>query len=296
MIYSMTGYGRAEGTTGSKQVTVEIKSVNGKQFEIVNRITPLLKAYEAEIRNELMNRLKRGSVDVNVIIKQDGAAKPMQVNTMLAKMYFNAMTEIADDLHLNIKDNQAELLSTVMRMPEVVSADADSIPEGEWKDIKELLMQAASQLLNHREQEGKTIETDLLQRVDAIEKLLLEVEKFEPQRIERIRTRIGDTLQQIALPDKIDENRFEQELIYYVEKIDFSEEKQRLRAHCEYYKRLINDANKEGIGKKIGFILQEIGREINTLGSKANDATIQQIVVNMKDELEKAKEQVLNIV
>ena len=295
MIFSMTGYGRAEGFAGDRQVTVEIKSVNGKQFEIINRMNPLLKAYESEIRNELMKILKRGSVDVSIVIKQDGIAKPMQVNTELAKTYFRAMQQIADELKLHIQNHEAELLGTVMRMPEVVTADSDTISEEEWSSIKTLLIQAATALMEHRASEGQTIEADILQRVHNIAQMIEKVESYENQRMERIRTRLHETLQQMVGKEKVDQNRFEQELIYYMEKIDFSEEKQRLRTHCNYYADIIANADTEGIGKKTGFVLQEIGREINTLGSKANDAAIQQIVVNMKDELEKAKEQALNV-
>lgn len=295
MIFSMTGYGRAEGLAGDRQVTVEIKSVNGKQFEIINRMNPLLKAYEAEIRNELMKILKRGSVDVSIVIKQDGIAKPMQVNPELAKTYFRAMRQIADDLNLDIQHHEAELLGTVMRMPEVVTGDSDTVTEEEWQNIKALLQEAATALMAHRASEGQTIETDILQRVRNIADMIENVESHEGQRMERIRSRIQESLQQMITKEKIDQNRFEQELIYYMEKIDFSEEKQRLRTHCNYYTDMIAQADSEGIGKKTGFVLQEIGREINTLGSKANDAAIQQIVVNMKDELEKAKEQALNV-
>ena len=295
MIFSMTGYGRAEGLAGDRQVTVEIKSVNGKQFEIINRMNPLLKAYESEIRNELMKILKRGSVDVSIVIKRDGIAKPMQVNPELAKTYFRAMRQIADDLNLDIQHHEAELLGTVMRMPEVVTADSDTVTEEEWQNIKALLQEAATALMAHRASEGQTIETDILQRVRNIADMIEHVESHEGQRMERIRSRIQEALQQMVTKEKVDQNRFEQELIYYLEKIDFSEEKQRLRTHCNYYADMIAQADAEGIGKKTGFVLQEIGREINTLGSKANDAAIQQIVVNMKDELEKAKEQALNV-
>lgn len=295
MIFSMTGYGRAEGLAGDRQVTVEIKSVNGKQFEIINRMNPLLKAYEAEIRNELMKILKRGSVDVSIVIKQDGIAKPMQVNPELAKTYFRAMRQIADDLNLDIQHHEAELLGTVMRMPEVVTGDSDTVTEEEWQNIKALIQEAATTLMAHRASEGQTIETDILQRVRNIADMIENIESHEGQRMERIRSRIQEALQQMVTKEKVDQNRFEQELIYYLEKIDFSEEKQRLRTHCNYYADMIAQADSEGIGKKTGFVLQEIGREINTLGSKANDAAIQQVVVNMKDELEKAKEQALNV-
>lgn len=295
MIYSMTGYGRAEGVAGSRQVTVEIKSLNGKQFELNNRFTPLLKAYEAEIRNDLMRILKRGTIDLSVTIKQDGAAKPMQVNTELARYYYNAMTAIAGDLKLEFGSRPDQIMATLMRMPEIVAAESDSLPEAEWLSIRQLIVTAAEQLMQHRAEEGKAIEQDLLLNINNIETLLKQVEQYEPARIDRIRQRINGSLQEWMDKERIDANRLEQELIYYIEKIDFSEEKQRLRTHCAYFIELAGQADDNGAGKKLGFVLQEVGREINTLGSKANDADIQKIVVNMKDGLEKAKEQVLNV-
>lgn len=295
MIFSMTGYGRAEGVAGSRQVTVEIKSLNGKQFELNNRFTPLLKAYESEIRNDLMRILKRGTIDLSVTIKQDGAAKPMQVNTELARYYYNAMMAIADDLDLEFRSRPDQIMCTLMRMPEIVAAESDSMPEAEWLSIQKLIIEAAEQLMVHRSEEGKAIEQDLMMNINNIETLLKQVEQYEPTRMERIRQRINGSLQDWMDKERIDANRLEQELIFYIEKIDFSEEKQRLRTHCAYFAELTAQADVNGAGKKLGFVLQEVGREINTLGSKANDADIQKIVVNMKDGLEKAKEQVLNV-
>ncbi len=166
MIYSMTGYGRAEGVAGSRQVTVEIKSLNGKQFELNNRFTPLLKAYESEIRNDLMRILKRGTIDLSVTIKQDGAAKPMQVNTELARYYYNAMVTIADDLNLEFGSRPDQIMATLMRMPEVVAAESDSLPEEEWLSIQKLIITAAEQLMVHRSEEGKAIEADLLMHIN----------------------------------------------------------------------------------------------------------------------------------
>jgi len=291
----MTGYGRAEGKAGSRQVIVEVKSLNGKQFELNSRFTPLLKAYEADIRNELMRVLKRGTIDLSVTIKQEGANKPMQVNTELARYYYNAMMSIAGDLKLEVAGHPESILATLMRMPEVVAADMDTLPEEEWLSIKELITEAAEKLARHRAEEGKDIETDLLNNISAIENMVKDVEQFEPARIERIRQRIHNSLQEWTDKERVDMNRLEQELIFYIEKIDFSEEKQRLRTHCNYFNQLARQGGSDGTGKKLGFVLQEVGREINTLGSKANDADIQKIVVNMKDNLEKAKEQVLNV-
>jgi uncharacterized protein (TIGR00255 family) len=295
MIYSMTGYGRAEGTVEGRQVVVEVKSLNGKQFELNSRFSSLLKAYEADIRNELIRQLKRGTVEVAITIKQDGANKPMQVNTALAKYYYHAMQDIAKELNIDITQQQEPLFATLMRMPEVVATESDTLPESAWLPIMELLKEACSKLTQHRAKEGEAIGNDIVQHITNIEKWVVDVEHYEPARMERIRQRIQGSLQEWVEKDKIDYNRLEQELIYYIEKIDFSEEKQRLRTHCSYFFNLVKDGTTEGIGKKLGFVLQEVGREINTLGSKANDADIQKIVVNMKDSLEKAKEQVLNV-
>ena len=292
MIYSMTGFGKAEGHTGNKEIIVELKSLNGKQFEITNKINPLLKAYEADIRKIVSRQLKRGSVDVAIFVKQDGAAKPMKINTSLAQSYYASIKEISTALGLA----EEQILPTLMRLPEVVAPEAESVTNEDWPVIQQLVLAAAEQLVNHRMIEGKPIGADLLERIDQIEKLLVQAEVHEPKRIERIKERLVTMLEEWVGNDKWDANRLEQELIYYIEKIDISEEKQRLRAHCTYFRELAANAGPDGIGKKLGFVLQEVGREINTLGSKANDASMQQIVVQMKDELEKAKEQVLNIV
>lgn len=291
----MTGYGRAEGNAGNRQIIVEIKSLNGKQFEISNRFSPFLRAYEPNIRLYLNNALKRGTVDISITIKQDGASKPMMVNTELAQYYFNAMKTIADELGMNWEEEQKKILPTLMRMPEIVAIENDTLPEKDWLVIQELIKIAAQDLIHHRGTEGDTIGNDLKGRITNIENYLQEIIPLEEGRISRIKERITDNLEEFVGNGKWDENRMEQELIFYIEKIDISEEKQRLGAHCTYFKQLMEGENKEGIGKKLGFLLQEIGREINTLGSKANDAIIQKIVINMKDELEKAKEQILNV-
>ena len=296
MIYSMTGYGKAESVWNDKQLTVELKSLNGKQFEIVNRLNPLLKRYEADIRNVLLQKLIRGSLDVSIIVRQEGgSAKPVMVNAGLAKYYYNIIRQIGTDLDISTDQDPVQLLSTIMRMPEVVSADAEGVDEKEWELIAQLLESAAERLTEHRLSEGRGLEQDLLQRIRNIEAGLEKVLPFEQGRTEKIRNRILQNLEEWVGKDKMDENRLEQEMVFYIEKNDISEEKQRLRSHCLYFYDLLQQDNSQGVGKKLGFVLQEIGREINTLGSKANDADIQKIVVNMKDELEKAKEQSLNV-
>ncbi|MBS1772836.1 MAG: YicC family protein [Bacteroidetes bacterium] len=290
MLYSMTGFGRAEAHVGGRQVVVEIKSLNGKQFEVVTKLAPILRSYELDIRNMLNTILMRGTIDLTIAIKQEGASKPMTVNTGLAGFYYQSMKQIATNLQIP----EENILATLMRMPEVVAPEQDMLPESEWEQLKQVIEKAANDLMVHRKHEGNALHKDLHARIQKIESLLLEILPHEAQRTEKIRSRITQSLQDMVGSENIDPNRFEQEMIYYLERIDFSEEKTRLKQHCEYFHTTVE---KEGVskGKVLGFILQEVGREINTLGSKANHAEIQQIVIGMKDELEKAKEQVLNI-
>lgn len=290
MLYSMTGFGRAEATVNGKQVVVEVKSLNGKQFEVVTKLTPTLRPYELDIRSLLNALLMRGTIDLSIAVKQEGASKPMVVNTDLAVFYYNGMKQIADQLGLQ----QDNVLSTLMRMPEVVAAEQDVLPEEEWAEVKKALEAAAKELMQHRKHEGAALHKDLSLRIKNIEDLLETIHPLEGQRTERIRAKLTQWLEDMAGKETIDSNRFEQEMIYYLERMDISEEKTRLKQHCIYFNDTVAQ-NEISKGKKLGFILQEIGREINTLGAKANHAEIQQIVINMKDELEKAKEQVLNI-
>lgn len=290
MLYSMTGFGRAEAQVNGKQVVAEVKSLNGKQFEVLTKLPPILRSYELDIRSALNKKLFRGSIDLTVTIKQEGASKPMSVNTELAAFYYNSMKQIADNLEIE-KDN---VLSTIMRMPEVVAPDQEVLPEDEWNIVKETINKAADALMTHRKREGEALYNDLNLRINNIESLLKDIAPLEAARAEKVRARVNQSMNDFIAKEKVDQNRFEQEMIYYLERMDFSEEKTRLQQHCNYFHETISS---EGTtkGKRIGFIMQEVGREINTLGAKANDANIQQIVINMKDELEKAKEQVLNI-
>jgi len=290
MLYSMTGFGRAEARVNSKQIVVELKSLNGKQFEMSTKLPPILRSYELDIRNLLSNTLLRGTIDLTVTIKQEGASKPMTVNTELAVFYYNSMKQIAEQLNIP-QDNS---LSTIMRMPEVVAADQDMLPEDEWKVVKEAIQDAADLLMVHRKREGDALHTELVLRIKNIEALLERILPLEPARIEKVRARINQSMSEFIGKEKMDQNRFEQEMIYFLERMDFTEEKTRLSQHCVYFYETLAKED-TGKGKVLGFIMQEIGREINTLGSKANDAMIQQLVIGMKDELEKAKEQILNI-
>jgi uncharacterized protein (TIGR00255 family) len=286
----MTGYGRAEATFKDKTILVEVKSLNGKQFDLRLNIPFMLKPYEVEIRNKLNESLLRGSVESTITIKSNGISKPVTVNKELAKSYYQPIVELADELGIP-KEN---ILSTLLKMPDVVSSSSEVLTEEEWKQIQDLLQEAIKALIQHRLEEGKSVEKDLLERVAAIEMHQADIEKFEPNRRVKIKEGLVKLLEQHVGPDKYDNNRLEQELIYYIEKIDISEEKVRLNNHCTYFKTVLKETEASK-GKKLSFILQEMGREINTTGSKANDMEMQKSVILMKDELEKAKEQILNV-
>lgn len=289
MIYSMTGFGRSEGSAGGRPVTVEIRSLNGKQLELSSRVPALLRPWELELRNLVGSKLLRGSVDINITVKQDGANKPMMVNLELAEYYHQAMQQVVSSLRLA----ETPSLDTLMRMPEVVSPATEIMPEAEWKEVATIAAAAASKLMEHRRVEGSSILNDVLGRFTRIESLLTQIEPLEAERKERVYAKVQNAMREMKV-ENMDANRFEQEMIYYLEKQDFSEEKVRLKQHCEYFRSTVAD-QEIAKGKLLGFIVQEVGREINTLGSKANDAAIQRLVVQMKDELEKAKEQILNI-
>jgi uncharacterized protein (TIGR00255 family) len=286
----MTGFGRAEQTQGEKTFMVEIKALNGKQFELQLKIPPLLKSYEFEIRNILQENLIRGTIDCYVNIKQNGTAKPVVINTDLIKAYYLQLKSLAQDLDI---DTNA-VLSSLLRLPEVVTASTEVLDEKDFQIFSEVLRSAIKELNNHRSEEGVSLEKDLLQRIANIKSEEEKILTLAPQRNIKIREEINTLLAENVGKENIDNNRMEQELIYYMEKIDIHEEQIRLRQHCEYFAEIM-DNKEDGKGKKLSFLLQEIGREINTTGSKAYDVGIQKCVVSMKDELEKAKEQVLNV-
>lgn len=290
MLKSMTGFGRAEKTIGKKTFLVEIKSLNGKQFEIMLKLPSLLKAYEFDIRNMLSEKLLRGSIDCSITLKQNGAAKPVVINTELAKSYYHQLSELAENLNLDT----ASILSSLLKLPEVVVPSTEILAEEEWHAFKEVLIEAIGNIDNHRVNEGNVLEKDLTLRISNIRLQQDKVIELEPLRQQKIREGLVKLLEENVGKDNFDSNRLEQEIIYYIEKIDISEEQVRLKNHCEYFMTLLNE-NGDTKGKKLSFILQEIGREINTTGAKAYDASIQKNVVIMKDELEKAKEQVLNV-
>ncbi|MFY7693453.1 MAG: YicC/YloC family endoribonuclease [Sediminibacterium sp.] len=290
MLYSMTGYGRAESNFNEKTFIVEVKSLNGKQFDLRLNIPSPLKPYEVEIRNKLNETILRGSVECTIQIKSNGITKPISINKELAKSYYQPIMELADELGIT-KEN---ILSTLLKMPDVVASTNEVFTEEEWKVLAGVLQQAIDLLMKHRVEEGKSIEKDLVERVAAISAQQAVIEKIEPIRRAKVKENLIKQLEQHIGADKYDANRLEQELIYYIEKIDISEERVRLTNHCAYFNSILLEKDPSK-GKKLSFILQEMGREINTTGSKANDVDIQKAVILMKDELEKAKEQILNV-
>ncbi|WP_462219037.1 YicC/YloC family endoribonuclease [Ferruginibacter sp.] len=289
MLKSMTGFGRAEQTVGEKTFLVEIKALNGKQLELQLKLPPLLRPYEFEIRNTLQENLVRGTIDCFINIKQNGTTKPVNINTDLIKAYYRQIEELAGELKIDTNS----VLSALLRLPEVVTPTNDVLNETDFTEFNKVLISALNNLNLHRTEEGAGLEKDLIKRIDKIKEQEEAILLLEPNRKKRIVDEINQLLEKNVGKENIDNNRMEQELIYYMEKIDIHEEQIRLRQHCEYFKSILQEPE-EGKGKKLSFILQEIGREINTTGSKAYDADIQKCVVKMKDELEKAKEQVLN--
>jgi len=290
MLYSMTGYGRAEETVGDKTFLVEVKSLNGKQFDLRLQLPALLKPYEFEIRNILNEGLERGSVECIVSIKQNGTAKPVTINTDLLKAYYQSVAQVATELNADVD----QLLAAVLRLPEVVVNSTEMLSENDWKQFQTVLKHAINELNTHRIEEGKSLEADLMSRIVNIEAHQKTITALEPRRREKIKDNLVKLLEENVGKENYDANRMEQELIFYIEKIDISEEQVRLKNHCDYFRSMLDEKGKSK-GKKLSFILQEFGREINTTGSKANDSEIQKCVVLMKDELEKAKEQVLNV-
>lgn len=290
MLKSMTGFGRAEKNAGDKTFLVDIKSLNGKQFELQLRLPGMLKPFEFDIRRLLSEKLGRGSVDCTISLKETGSSKPVTINTDLAKAYYKPLAELSAALNLD----PSHILSTLVKLPEVITPSAETLNDKEWNELQSIILMAIDDLNAHRLDEGRSLELDLLMRINNILTQQQEVIRLEPLRQLKIREGLTKLLEEQVGKENYDSNRLEQELIYYIEKIDISEEQVRLKNHCDYFKTLLQEPE-ESKGKKLSFILQEIGREINTTGSKAYDSTIQKCVVLMKDELEKAKEQVLNV-
>lgn len=289
MIQSMTGYGKSVVTYKGKKINVEIKSLNSKTLDLSTRIAPLYREKEMEIRQAITAQVVRGKVDFAIWIEKDAAADAAPINAALTENYYNQIKAIARNS--GIPEPQ-DWFATLLRMPDVLTrTETEVLDEEEWHAVRQAVDDAITRLVSFRTQEGAALERKFREKVDNIEALLAEIEPYEKSRVEKIRVRIVEGLK--AIPDvEYDKNRLEQELIYYIEKLDISEEKQRLANHLKYFRETMDEA--AGQGKKLGFIAQEMGREINTTGSKSNNAEMQNIVVKMKDELEQIKEQVLN--
>lgn len=287
MLQSMTGYGKATGTFNGRKVVVEIRALNSKSLDLYLKLPSIYKEKELDLRKLIGNELDRGKLETVVSIENAGEASNFTINKGLAKKYYQEINTLANELGTNSN----ELLVAILRMPEILTPEYKQLTEKDWTFLKELTNKAILQLKEFRMQEGASLKNDFLERINAIGDLLAQVPQYEEARIDTVKERMRKALEELDT-SSIDENRFEQELIFYIEKLDISEEKVRLTNHLNYFKETLE--TQAAIGKKLGFITQEIGREINTLGSKAQHAELQKIVVNMKDNLEKIKEQVLN--
>ena len=289
MIQSMTGYGKAVVAFGEKKIHVEVKSLNSKQLDLNTRIAPLYREKEMEMRQMVAEALIRGKVDMSVWIEKDMVADPTPINAALVENYYQQIKSISEKTGIPVPE---DWFYTLLRMPDVLTkTEVEELEEVEWVAVRGAVQEALKNLVDFRIQEGAALEKKFVEKIDNIERLLGEIVPYETSRVEKIRARIVDGLQQIPGVE-YDKNRLEQELIYYIEKLDISEEKQRLTNHLKYFRDTMREP--AGQGKKLGFIAQEMGREINTTGSKSNQAEMQNIVVKMKDELEQIKEQVLN--
>ena len=289
MIQSMTGYGKAVVAFKDKKISAEIKSLNSKQLDLQTRIAPLYREKEMEIRQMIAVALERGKVEFALWIEKDAGVDATPVNAALVENYYHQLKAVAEKVGI---PEPEDWMYTLTRMPDVLTkTDQEVLSDEEWEAARQAVALAIQALVDFRKQEGAALEKKFAEKIDNIERLLAEIEPYEKSRVEKIRQRIVDGLQQIPGVE-YDKNRLEQELIYYIEKLDISEEKQRLTNHLKYFRETMRDGH--GQGKKLGFIAQEMGREINTTGSKSNQAEMQNIVVQMKDELEQIKEQVLN--
>ena len=298
MILSMTGYGKAVATFNEKKISVEIKSLNSKALDLSTRVAPLYREKEMEIRQMIQQKVIRGKVDFAIWIEKDAATEAAPINVALIENYYNQLQNVAKRLGLSCQEVNggniaSDWMKVLMRMPDVMSRqEREELSDEEWTVVRQAIDDALCALVDFRKQEGSALEKKFNEKIDNIEALMLSIEPYEKARVEKIRARIIDGLK--AIPEiEYDKNRLEQELIYYIEKLDISEEKQRLANHLNYFRETMAEVE-GGQGKKLGFIAQEMGREINTTGSKSNQAEMQNIVVKMKDELEQIKEQVLN--
>lgn len=290
MIKSMTGFGRSVLENDGKVITVEIRTLNSKQLDLNTRIPLLFKNYENEIRSILSKELERAKADFTITVENRSVNSTVAINKELAKSYYQTLTDLSEELHNPVT---SDIFLHVLRMPDVVSTPQEEVSDELWNEVRNIILEACNQVNAFRISEGKVLEQDFVKRITLIRDMIDEVTPFEENRIVRIREKFENALKDLAPKVQYDPNRLEQEMFYYLEKLDVTEEKVRLRKHCDYFIETLND--NQSNGKKLGFIVQECGREINTLGSKSNDFDIQQIVVRMKDELEKLKEQLANI-
>ena len=290
MIKSMTGFGKASCELQDKKISVEIRSLNSKQLDLNIRMPGAYRGKELELRSEVAKLVERGKVDLSISYEITGDIKTATINKTLAKNYYNELKSLAEDL----QENTGNYLPLILKMPDVLRPEKEKqeLDENEWGQVKSCIDEALGALNKFRNDEGNTLSKEFDKGINAIKNLLKEVELFDSKRVIALRERIQKNISEFVEKEKIDQNRFEQELIYYIEKIDITEEKVRLKMHSDYFLKTMQEVSS---GRKLGFISQEIGREINTIGSKANDVNIQQAVVQMKDELEKIKEQLLNV-
>ena len=286
----MTGYGKAVLELPAKKITIEIKTLNSKQIDISTRIPSIFKEKELDIPSLISSQLERGKIDFSIYLENTGEETIYAINKKLARSYYEDLKDLAQEIN---QHTFSSYLPVVLKMPEVLKPEIEELKEEEWKQIERTIVDALIQVDEYRTEEGKTLEKDFIKRTNNISAHLDEITPFEKSRIDNYRQRIHKNLSEFMEESQVDKNRFEQELIYYLEKLDVTEEKVRLKNHCEYFLETLNEPVSSG--KKLSFISQEMGREINTLGSKANDADMQRIVVKMKDELEKIKEQLYNI-
>ena len=289
MLKSMTGFGKATLEWNSSTITVEVRSLNSKQLDLGFRIPSRYKSKELELRATSTRLIERGKADVSIQLETNNGEKELAINKSLAKNYFAELKALATELNEPTND----LLSLVLKMPEVLKSEPEEAEEAELEQLKTCLDKAIAEFVKFRLEEGNVLQNEFETRIHNIVNLLQSVELLDVKRATALRSRIEKNIAEFVDKEKIDQNRFEQELIYYIEKIDIAEEKLRLKTHCDYFLKTMNE--EESVGRKLGFISQEIGREINTIGSKANDSAIQMVVVQMKDELEKIKEQLLNV-
>jgi uncharacterized protein (TIGR00255 family) len=286
----MTGYGKAIAETQQKKITIEIKSLNSKQLDLSTKLPWLYKEKEPEIRNMISQRLDRGKIDFSIFCDMLDGEGVTVINKSVVKSYYTQFTEIAEELKIKLDD---QIFTAIMKLPDTLKTEKAEMPESEWEIVRSKIDESITMLDQYRIEEGKSIMTDLNKCIMKILALLESVATFETGRITKVREKLKTIIEENVASENIDKNRFEQELIFYLEKYDINEEKVRLKTHCDYFNETVTTPSPNG--KILNFIAQEMGREINTIGSKANDASIQKLVVMMKDELEKIKEQTLNI-